>query len=264
MRPSKQFDRVLHKHRKDPFQLGMTLSAMCCRNEESSAGDLKECAACGRSYIGRYFQVSKQAADGRFAQCRGCVAKDKQRRKRATVKAKSMKGHPPTQEPMCCSRCNAQLPANFFSVDSSKALGRLPFCLACLSDRSSKRPVASAADVPSQKVCSGPLCNGKVLPADSFTSCKINPDGLQHYCRQCQSHGERQRQQHLKTVPYGGVPAHILSAAHLRCSGCGETKPATEFHTDRNRRSGRQSDCKACQQSKDAKRYTAKGVEQGG
>lgn len=41
----------------------------------------KACVVCGNSFPLRFYQRLKHAKDGHFAQCRGCVYEDKQRRR---------------------------------------------------------------------------------------------------------------------------------------------------------------------------------------
>lgn len=160
------------------------------------------CDICQRSYCLRHFQVSRVTAGGRFPECRGCVYEDKQRR-RHHIKGRKEGTHPPTQGPMCCSKCSITLPARFFAVDSTLQQGRRSSCLTCHSERDAARPRIYKA--PAEKECSGPICNGSLQPADNFRLCRLNSTGLQSYCKKCAAAYEHQHDELARAVPYGLV-----------------------------------------------------------
>jgi 5-methylcytosine-specific restriction endonuclease McrA len=45
-----------------------------------------------------------------------------------------------------------------------------------------------------------------------------------------------------------------LFTTHKRCTGCGQTKPLTDYHGDKSKRDGRRSKCKTCVSLIDRKR----------
>lgn len=106
--------------------------------------------------------------------------------------------------------------------------------------------LGSSVGVAVVQECMGPLCNGILLPDSSFSLNKKHPDGLESYCKQCDAYDKRKRYQLLKDVLYRTVAADGQLAPDLYCTSCGETKPATEFWGDHQRRSGRRSLCQAC------------------
>lgn len=213
--------------------------------------DQKTCVNCGSNYRARFFALSKVGVDGRQAQCRGCVYADKQRRKR-TITGEEEDDYLATQQPMCCKKCDTVLPVNFFTVSTSNTSGKLSHCSACQSDLDAARPQTPAANIPVEKGCSGPLCNGKVLPAASFTRCKLSLSGLRAYCKKCNTDYVRRNNRLAKSVPFG-----VAAGSELCCGSCREVKPIAEFSASSHRRSGRQMICKSCCNARNRFRYRA-------
>ncbi len=75
------------------------------------------------------------------------------------------------------------------------------------------------------KICS--RCK-RMLPRESFNKCSITADGLQYYCKVCQT-AYRKGQVNLKI-----------------CSDCGEPKPLSEFYEARGTADGLFDKCKDC------------------
>lgn len=96
------------------------------------------------------------------------------------------------------------------------------------------------------QVCNGPVCRGLEQPADSFHRIKNAKDGLQDFCRDCQTEAKRRRAVARAAQPSGTPQA---SAPRL-CNVCWICKPPGDFvqTTMKGRRQVEtlRKDCKAC------------------
>lgn len=84
-----------------------------------------------------------------------------------------------------------------------------------------------------------------------FSLKKNNKDSLERHCRSCESHLRDGRAQY----PPDDLPK--------RCRICGELKPASEFHVEKRRATGRSRCCKVCNKEslrKNQKRVMALGI----
>jgi hypothetical protein len=81
------------------------------------------------------------------------------------------------------------------------------------------------------------------LPRKKFSSNRSTSDGLQFYCRQCGAAIYRERQAAKGKVVREKV---VVPPGFKHCRDCDETKPLSEWHTNRASRDGYSAYCIAC------------------
>ena len=143
--------------------------------------------------------------------------------------------------PRACPGCKQLLPPTFFSRGASRK------CVTCVCEQGSNYKRV-AGQVPVDKVCKH--CGVK-LPARSFQKAP-SATGLKANCRTCHTTLNREHALRLGAIQRPSVAA---AGFKRRCSACGDVKSLYEFHLNKyNYTDGRQSVCKACQNSQQAKR----------
>ncbi len=124
--------------------------------------------------------------------------------------------HPPTSEPQTCRACRHELPASHFSMDSRNKSGRNTHCRACCAERDARRMAALPMPrVPQTKECL--LCREE-LPAAAFDLQRGGVDGLQSYCRKCDT---KRAVKHRKER----APSQLPPPPSIVCAACREEKP---------------------------------------
>jgi hypothetical protein len=99
----------------------------------------KQCTRCLAHLPLKEFCVNKRSPDGRFTQCRACVAeKDRQR-----YRKRQKRGHGPQVSSKVCSSCQEEKPNKDFHRDPSKSLGLQTYCKACLAIKQAARKAQS-------------------------------------------------------------------------------------------------------------------------
>ena len=80
-------------------------------------------------------------------------------------------------------------------------------------------------------------CNkcGDTKPLAEFSKRKFSPDGLQCYCKVCDS--ERKKSRNFSVDP---------DLKEKKCTKCNKTKPVASFSKDKKSPDGLQNDCKVC------------------
>ena len=83
------------------------------------------------------------------------------------------------------------------------------------------------------------ICKHCGETTSDFSPDKRSTDGLASACRPCRR--DKQRAVYAAGNPNMDIPEKIT------CSKCEETKPVSEYYTDKRRATGHQSQCKSCQ-----------------
>lgn len=104
------------------------------------------------------------------------------------------------------------------------------------------------------QVCSGPYCNGRVLPASRFSLSRVNLDGLTYVCKICNNAHTKDRLRFVKANPYAvstpePMPATVAQqqdAPQLSCHYCGDSRPAAEIRTQPNKQPKARRACSDC------------------
>lgn len=118
-----------------------------------------------------------------------------------------------------------------------------------------KKGTVSNNIVNGKKLCS--KCK-QLLKVDKFNKDKYQPNGLDYQCRRCRKTKEEPV---IKTVQKNRNKNNdmafnkrktlnpvivVRGVESLRCKACNEVKPLTEYHKDKNNKSGHKNFCKAC------------------
>ena len=145
-----------------------------------------------------------------------------------------MNEHPPTQQPMRCSRarCKTLLPATFFQLDYAMTRGRRNTCLACTAEENAKL-AQRVMRIPAEKTCS--KC-GMQRPAANFYRHPVSRDGLKSHCNDCTAAYKRSHKKLLFTLP----------VREKRCDSCKVVKDAAQFYKAKHRSDKLQPSCKQC------------------
>lgn len=88
-----------------------------------------------------------------------------------------------------------------------------------------------------------PHC-GKTKLLSEFHKNRTSPDGHMSWCRACHNEDERQRRANYAQ----GI--NRITKTTKRCPHCRETKPAGEFHKNKNSQDGLTTWCKTCRNEK--------------
>ena len=86
---------------------------------------------------------------------------------------------------------------------------------------------------------------GETKPLAEFYKCKKKPDGLQFYCKVCNS--ERQKSRNFSVDP---------NLKEKKCRKCDETKPVAEFGKSKNNPDGLNNYCKVCDSKRKKRNFS--------
>lgn len=149
-----------------------------------------------------------------------------------------------------CSKCGEEKPAIEFHADKSKKDGLCSCCKTCnaasgAASRAARKKAYADTIIPAAKVC--PMCD-KDKPASEFHSNRARKDGLETYCKACRA---------ARAAAYRKANFNVVFPEKKVCPRCGEEKPASEFYSDKSKRGGLSSHCKACVSVHNAEHYAA-------
>ncbi len=84
-----------------------------------------------------------------------------------------------------CNKCDEDLPLDKYHISKGCKYGRHPTCKKCRSIAGKK--INNPRKIEGDKLCNGPICEGKMKPVAEFHTAKGTGDGLQTACKPCQA-----------------------------------------------------------------------------
>lgn len=141
-----------------------------------------------------------------------------------------------------CSKCKQYLAGERFYKNKRNKDGLHSYCIPCQAATLTASYERKHAVTQETKRCN--KCRRRVL-VGRFRAEPLSPsgDGLAATCEPCQAL-IRLTGTHRQKPHYA-----LTTDSHVQCMTCRAAKPVTEFHPNKRRYTGLQSDCKDCQRA---------------
>ena len=224
----------------------------------------KECMICRVMKPVSNFSKNKTIADGLNQMCRTCSAQIRREDVQIWSLQRNKKGIAP-EELECCI-CHRILPIEMFTRSKHRKQGYRDICKECLHAKENEffdrwaaqreqYPYEFSLFIATEKKCK--LC-GKMLPLTEFWNRRASKDGLNHYCKECNTLRTKQRNQRLRKR---GFPEELIPAKR-QCQHCKRILPQTSFSRDAIASDGLCHVCKDCMHAYDKQYRTRPEVKQ--